>query len=115
MGVCFFSPLMHGALTGKYNGPQIFPEGDFRKNVSAFKDRDIISMFKKNAERLRKRFPLHKNPVMHGIVDPLVFDSKNSCVLLGQRNALQVSQASTLGRVVDKNDIDWIKSLYRKR
>ena len=36
MGVCFFSPIKHGLLTGKYNKPASFKDGDHRSG-SAFR------------------------------------------------------------------------------
>ena len=36
VGVCFFSPIKHGLLTGKYKSPPKFKEGDYRRNVEAF-------------------------------------------------------------------------------
>ena len=38
LGVAFFSPLKHGLLTGKYDEPQSFPEGDFRSTIAEFRD-----------------------------------------------------------------------------
>jgi len=113
MGVCFFSPLMHGLLTGKYVEPVDFPEGDFRKNIKAFQDRDIIRLFQTNAERLKTKFDKHPNPVMHGVIDTLTSDSKNSCVLLGQRNESQVETAKTLGVLIEEEKVAWVKGLYR--
>ena len=112
LGVCYFSPLMHGMLTGKYTQPTEFPDGDFRTNIDAFKNESIINRFQKNAEKLREKFKDHPNPVMHGVIDTLVFDSKNSCVLLGQRNAGQVEVASSLGKQISDSDIKWVKSIY---
>jgi aryl-alcohol dehydrogenase-like predicted oxidoreductase len=112
LGVCYFSPLMHGLLTGKYTQPSEFSEGDFRKNIGAFKDESIINRFQKNAEQLREKFKDHPNPVMHGVIDTLVSDSKNSCVLLGQRNTGQVEVASSLGKIISDSDIKWVKSIY---
>jgi len=112
LGVCYFSPLMHGMLTGKYTQPTEFPDGDFRTNIDAFKNESVINHFQKNAEKLREKFKDHPNPVMHGVIDTLVFDSKNSCVLLGQRNADQVEVASSLGKQISDSDIKWVKSIY---
>jgi aryl-alcohol dehydrogenase-like predicted oxidoreductase len=112
LGVCFFSPLMHGLLTGKYSEPPLFGEGDFRQNVSAFKNQEIINKMKVNANSLKRRFVNHPYSVMHGIIDSLLSDSKNSCVLLGQRNISQVDVAKTLGIHITKDDVNWIKQLY---
>ena len=68
---------------------------------------------RKNAKLIKKRFKDHPYPTMHGIVDVLISDSKNSCVLLGQRNKHQVSVAQTLGETMNKKDIEWVLSLYK--
>ena len=113
LGVCFFSPLMHGLLTGKYSKPVTFEEGDFRENVGAFKKRTVIEKMRKNATLLKKRFNNHPHPTMHGVIDTLISDSKNSCVLLGQRNSDQVNTAKSLGVTIAEEDIIWVKSLYK--
>ena len=113
LGVCFFSPLMHGLLVGKYSKPTKFPEGDFRENIGAFKEESVINLFQENAKKLEEKLTDHPNPVMHGVIDALIYNLKNSCVLLGQRNAEQVKTAATLGVSISENDIEWIKSLYK--
>ena len=113
LGVCFFSPLMHGFLTGKYSSPTTFEPGDFRENIDAFKDQAIIDKVKQNAVLLKERFAAHPNPVMYGVINTLISDSNNSCVLLGQRNVQQVSTAISLGDLLPKEDVDWVKQLYR--
>ena len=113
LGVCFFSPLMHGLLIGKYSKPAEFPEGDFRKDIGAFKKEPVISFFQENAKKIRKKFTDHPNPVMHGVIDTLIYNLKNSCVLLGQRNVEQVEAAATLGVSVLEKDAEWIKGLYK--
>ena len=113
LGVCFFSPLMHGLLTGKYSKPTEFSVGDFRKNIVAFKNKDVISLFQKNAKKLKEKLYEHPHPVIHGVIDSLISDSKNSCVLLGQRNANQVAVASTLGRLISEENVSWIKNIYK--
>jgi hypothetical protein len=47
------------------------------------------------------------------VIDALIYNLKNSCVLLGQRNAEQVKTAATLGVSISENDIEWVKSLYK--
>jgi len=113
LGVCFFSPLMHGLLVGKYSKPTEFPEGDFRKNIDAFKKESIINLFQENAKKLKNKFTDHPNPVMHGVIDALIYNLKNSCVLLGQRSLEQVETAATLGVSISENDTEWIKGLYK--
>jgi len=113
--VCFFSPLMHGLLTGKYMKPCTFKSGDFREGVDAFKNPVIIDKIKENANRLRERFSDHPNPVMRGVIDSLISDSQNSCVLLGQRNPSQVAVAKTLGESMSLEDVNWVKELYKQK
>ena len=36
LGVCFFSPIKHGLLTGKYKTPTFFKDGDHRSNIKDF-------------------------------------------------------------------------------
>lgn len=112
LGVCFFSPLMHGLLSGKYSEPPEFEDGDFRKNIDSFRDQNIIDRLKENANQLREKFSDHPNPVMRGVIDSLLFDSPSGCVLLGQRNTTQVEVAATLGRMLPENDANWVKSIY---
>jgi aryl-alcohol dehydrogenase-like predicted oxidoreductase len=105
---------MHGFLTGKYSSPTTFEPGDFRENIDAFKDQGIIDKIKQNTDLLKKRFTNHPNPVMHGVIDTLISDSENSCVLLGMRNVQQVNAAISLGDQLQKEDVDWVKQLYTK-
>jgi len=112
LGVCFFSPLMHGLLTGKYSSPTTFEPGDFRENIDAFKDQAIIDKIKQNAVLLKERFSAHSNPAMHGVIDTLISDSTNSCVLLGQRNDHQADVGISLGDLLQKEDVGWVKQLY---
>ncbi len=113
LGVCFFSPIKHGLLTGKYKSPTTFEIGDHRSKVKEFNNKDIIDKMRRNKEQLEKRFSYHENPVMYGIINALFDDSPTGCVLLGQRNIRQVHVASTLGNVLPKKDSDWVKSLYK--
>lgn len=113
LGVCFFSPLMHGLLTGKYSEPTTFEKGDFRERVDAFKNKDIINTMITNANLLKSRFADHPHPVMRGVINTLISDSKNSCALLGQRNIAQVETAATLGDVLSQEDYKWVKKLYQ--
>jgi len=112
LGVCFFSPLMHGLLTGKYSEPASFEKGDFRGQVDAFRDQDIIDKMKTNADMLKEQFSDQPYPVIHGVIDTLISDSKNSCVLLGLRNITQVETAQALGVAMPSEDVNWVKQLY---
>ena len=113
LGVCFFSPIKHGLLTGKYKTPPHFEIGDHRKNIKGFQNQELLNKMIKNKALLENHFLGFKNPVLHGIVGSLFDDSPTGCVLLGQRNIKQVNAAADLGSKLSKRDSDWIKSIYR--
>ena len=112
-GVCFFSPIKHGLLTGKYKSPPTFKDGDYRKNVEAFNSQEIIDRLLENKLKLEKKFGKHAQPVMHGLIAPLLDDAPTGCVLLGQRNEDQVVKASQLGESISREDAEWVRKLYR--
>ena len=113
VGVCFFSPIKHGLLTGKYNKPASFKDGDHRAGIKQFVSKPIIAKMKKNKELLENKFRHEKHPVMYGVVNALFSDSPKGCVLLGQRNIAQVNAAATLGVVLSKEESEWVKNLYQ--
>ena len=112
-GVCFFSPIKHGLLTGKYKSPPKFKKGDYRRNVEAFNSQEIIDKLLENRTKLEDRFKEHPQPVMHGLIAPLLEDAPTGCVLLGQRNIDQVIRASELGGIISKEDARWVKGIYK--
>ena len=112
LGICFFSPIKHGLLTGKYTKPTSFEKDDFRSTVKDFANQKLIDKMKSNKTKLLERFSDHDQPVMHGLVDALLSDAPTGCVLLGQRNVSQVKVAATLGAELSKIDADWVYSLY---
>ena len=113
LGVCFFSPLKHGLLTGKYKSPATFKDGDHRSGIKDFQNGEVIKKILQNCKKLEKRFSNLKNPIMHGVINALFFDSPTGCVLLGQRNVNQVKTASSLGEILSPKDTSWVKALYR--
>ena len=112
-GVCFFSPIKHGLLPGKYKSPPKFKKGDYRRNVEAFKSQEIIDKLLENKSKLEKRFKNFSQPVMYGLIAPLLEDAPTGCVLLGQRNKEQVIRASELGGAILKQDAEWVKEIYK--
>lgn len=112
LGICFFSPIKHGLLTGKYTTVPKFDDGDFRQNEKAFTNPDILQKMQENKTKLEERFSEYPNPVLHGVVNGLFSDSPTGCVLLGQRNITQVEAAATLGDVLSDEDTNWVKRLY---
>ena len=113
LGVCFFSPIKHGLLTGKYSKPTVFEAGDFRTRIKDFVDQDIIDQMKLNKSKLESKFSDHLESVMHGLVDALLTDSPTGCVLLGQRNTKQVESATSLGFALSEEEASWVKNLYQ--
>ena len=112
LGICFFSPIKHGLLTGKYTKPAQFEDGDFRSHEKAFSDMEFLQKMRENKTMLEDRFSDHPNPVMYGVVGALFLDSLTGCALLGQRNAAQVEIAATLGEILSNEDTEWVKNLY---
>ena len=113
LGVCFFSPIKHGLLTGKYDTPPTFESGDHRNNIKGFKVQKVLDKIKENKKLLEDYFHEFENPVLHGIINALFNDSPTGCVLLGQRNISQVNIASNLGEKLSEKDSNWVKSIYR--
>tara|TARA_Y100001970_G_scaffold35528_1_gene43883 strand:+ start:1716 stop:2678 length:963 start_codon:yes stop_codon:yes gene_type:complete len=113
LGVCFFSPLKHGFLTGKYNAIPKFKDGDHRKQIEVFKNIGLIKKMRKNRNKLKEHFSNINNPVLHGIINALLIDSKTGCVLLGQRNEKQVDMAASIDNLISAEDAEWVKSLYQ--
>ncbi len=113
LGICFFSPIKHGLLTGKYTKPAQFEDGDFRSHEKAFSDMEFLQKMLDNKAKLDERFSDHLSPVIHGVVNALFSDSPTGCALLGQRNVDQVEAAAALGDLLSNEDSDWVKSLYQ--
>ena len=113
LGVCFFSPLKHGFLTGKYHQIPKFQDGDHRSQIPEFRNVSLIKKMQENKKKLEKHFPNIDNPVLHGLINSLLIDSKTGCVLLGQRNQDQVNTAASLNNSISRNDAEWVKSLYQ--
>ena len=111
-GACFFSPLKHGLLLGKYEAPQEFPEGDFRRNVPQFGDAEALSALRRAADGARRLFPHHPEPVLHAVVDALLTGTGGACVLLGQRGPRQVAAAATLGEPLLPDEAEQVRHLY---
>jgi aryl-alcohol dehydrogenase-like predicted oxidoreductase len=112
-GAAFFSPLKHGLLLGKYEEPTEFPEGDFRRGVEGFRDPAFIARMQRAAAAARRRFADHPEPVLHAVVDALLTDSRNACVLLGQRNPRQAAAAATVGDPLSPSDAAWVHRTWR--
>jgi myo-inositol catabolism protein IolS len=113
LGVAFFSPIKHGLLLGKYREVQRFPEGDFRQNIPEFGDQKALDRLHRNAEAIRARFAAHPEPVLHGVLGAVLSDSRNACVLLGQRTVRHVEAAAAAGDLLSEEDLRWVRDLYR--
>ena len=113
-GIAFFSPIKNGLLTGKYDKPPVFKEGDFRLNVPEFQDVELLKKLQDNKNELEEKFANHPQPVLHGLLGALLEDSPTGCVLLGQRDVNQVKAAAKLGEALTDADASWVKKLYKK-
>jgi aryl-alcohol dehydrogenase-like predicted oxidoreductase len=113
-GVAFFSPLKHGLLLGKYDEPQIFPEGDFRGGIPEFRDPKFLARMRYARDEMTRRFPDEREPVLHVLTGALLADNPTATVLLGQRNPRQViAAAAASGNVLHEEDAAWVKRVYR--
>ena len=113
-GIAFFSPIKNGLLTGKYDKPPVFKEGDFRLNVPDFKDEDLLKKLRNNKLKLEEKYSEQPQPVLHGLLGALLADSPAGCVLLGQRDVNQVKAAAELGEALTDKDATWVKKLYER-
>lgn len=114
LGVAFFSPLKHGLLLGKYDAPQQFEEGDFRRNVPEFGDAAFIERMKRARAAVTARFAQHPEPVIWALTNALLAGNGTACTLLGQRNPRQVeSAARAAAPEMSREDAEWVKKLYR--
>lgn len=114
LGVAFFSPLKHGLLLGKYDAPQHFPEGDFRRGIPQFDDAEFIARMRNARENVTRRLAGHPQPVLHALTGVLLAGNPTACVLLGQRNRQQVDAAAECGEALSAADAAWVKATYRE-
>ncbi|TNF31762.1 MAG: aldo/keto reductase [Deltaproteobacteria bacterium] len=112
VGVAFFSPIRHGLLLGKYDGPTHFPDGDFRKTDGAFLDADLIARLRDNARALRDGLSHLAEPVLSGLIAPLLADAPTACVLLGQRTPRHVESAARADALLSRYEVRWVRSLF---
>ena len=113
-GVAFFSPLKHGLLLGKYDEPQDFPEGDFRRDIPGFRDPQFLARMRYARDEMSRRFGDQREPVLHALTGALLAGNPNATVLLGQRNPKQVDSAVAAGGdVLSVEDAEWVRRVYR--
>ncbi len=113
LGVAFFSPLKHGLLLGKYDGPREFPQGDFRGRIPEFRNAAFIARMRRAREEVSRRFEGEREPVLLALTGALLLGNPTATVLLGQRNPKQVEAASLVGRAVTPEEATWLRRLYR--
>jgi myo-inositol catabolism protein IolS len=112
LGVAFFSPLKHGLLLGKYDGPQQFPEGDFRGGIPEFRDPAFIARMKRARDEVVRRFTKDREPVLTAVTGSLLTGNPTATVLLGQRGPKQVEAAAAAGRALTPEEAEWVRRLY---
>lgn len=113
LGVAFFSPLKHGLLLGKYEGPQTFDAGDFRSNIEEFQDAGFIARMRAARDAVTRRWFDRPEPVLNALTGALLAGNPTACVLLGQRTPRQVEAASKAGEILLDADADWVRRVYR--
>jgi aryl-alcohol dehydrogenase-like predicted oxidoreductase len=113
LGVAFFSPLKHGLLLGKYDAPQHFDEGDFRRNIPQFEDAAFIARMRVARDEVTRKFANVKEPVLHALTGALLNGNPTATTLLGQRNPKQVEAAASAGEALSDEDAAWVRRLYR--
>ena len=113
IGVCFFSPIKHGLLTGKYSTPTTFPSGDFRQNVKEFKNLDYIRLVSKNKNHIENIFETIDQPILYALLGALLYDQPNACILLGQRDEEQVLKTLNLGHALKEKEALAVFELYK--
>lgn len=114
VGVAFFSPLRHGLLLGKYNAPTTFGDGDFRNRIVGFRSPEVLARLEHCRDQLHARFGRQAEPVLYGLLGPLLADSANACVLVGMRNPTQVAAAATVSDSMTADDAAWVRRLYKE-
>jgi Predicted oxidoreductases (related to aryl-alcohol dehydrogenases) len=114
LGVAFFSPLKHGLLLGKYDGPQEFPVGDFRSGVPEFRDAAFVARMRQARDAVTRHFPGRQEAVLQALTGVLLAGNDTATVLLGQRNRRQVDAAAAAGgEPPSETDAAWVRKLYR--
>ena len=113
VGAAFFSPLRHGLLLGKYEGPSTFPDGDFRNQDAGFRDAALIAKVGARARDLEGGLAHLPEPVLTGLVAPLLGDAPTGCVLMGQRTPRHVEAAARAAEALSDHEVRWVRSLYR--
>lgn len=112
--VAFSSPLKHGLLLGKFEGPVTFGAGDHRNKVREFRDFGLISRLRSCRREMAKRFAGRPDSALFGLVGSLLSDAPSGCVLLGQHRPEQVEDAAAAGDPLEEGDSQWVRRLYRE-
>lgn len=113
-GAVFFSPLKHGLLLGKFEGPVTFGEGDHRGALQDFRDSSLLQRLRECRAAVEERFPDHDEPILHALLGALLADSPTGCVLVGQHRPEHVRKAVRIGEPLSAEDARWVFGLYRE-
>lgn len=113
VGAAFFSPLRHGLLLGKYQEPPVFEDGDMRRHVPEFGDRDLLARLHRARAAVEKRLADRPEPVLAALTGALLTDAPQASVLLGMRNGAQARAAARLGDPLDAETAAWVRATYR--
>ena len=112
-GVCFFSPLQHGLLLGKYDTPPDFERGDHRTRRAEFQDPTLLTHLKHCRAAVASRFDTRKQPILDALIASVVADSHSACALLGLRRPEHALAAAEIATDLSVADLEWVRQLYR--
>jgi len=113
-GACFFSPLQHGLLLGKYKSPPDFDRGDHRTRRPEFQDPALLAHLRQCRAEVSSRFASHRQPLLDALITSVVTDSLSACALLGLRRPAHAIAATEITADLSPEDVDWLRRLYRQ-
>lgn len=112
-GVCFFSPLQHGLLLGKYETPPELDSGDHRSRRPEFRDAALLAHLRDCRDAVVKRLADRDQPLLDALIAAVVGDTESSCALLGMRRPEHVTAAAEVNPDLSPEDLAWVRQLYR--
>lgn len=112
-GVCFFSPLQHGLLLGRYRRPTEFEAGDHRSRRPEFRDQRLLDHLRECRAAVEARFPTLPQPLLSALISAVVADEPGACALLGMRTPDHVAAAAEIDTELDAAEVAWVRDLYR--
>jgi len=113
LGVCFFSPLQHGLLLGRYDEPPRFERGDHRSRRKEFQDADLLQHLRECRRATQARFSDRRHPVLEALLGTVLEDAPG-CVLVGMRRPEHAEAAASVDVPLSTEDAAWVRRTYRQ-